>query len=127
MTQPAPPSEDPASAARLVLVVDDEDDQRELLVTLVRRAGYRVVGAASGEDALTRLETVDPDLALIDLLLPGMDGAALSEQIRRRFPGCPIVLTSVLDVSDYPRADAVLPKPFSRAQMVAVLRRLLPS
>jgi CheY-like chemotaxis protein len=111
----------------VVLVVDDEEDQRGLLVTLVRRAGYRVVEAATAEDALAWLEIAEPDLALIDLLLPGMDGAELSERIRSRFPRCPIVLTSVLDVSDYPRADAVLPKPFSRAQMMAVLNRLLPS
>lgn len=126
MTKPSPRTASMAPGIPLVLVVDDEDDQRALLATLVRRAGYRVAEVATGEEALEQLDSITPDLALIDLLLPGMDGAALSEQIRARCPRCLVVVTSVLDVDTYPRADAVLPKPFSRSQMMDVLTRLLP-
>ena len=126
MTQPSARSDGPVPAVQSVLVVDDEEDQRTLLATLLHRAGYRVVPAATAEEALRLLESMEPGLALIDLLLPGMDGAELSRQIRHRYPGCPIVVMSVLDVDSYPRADAVLPKPFSRSQLTDVLTRLLP-
>jgi CheY-like chemotaxis protein len=60
--------------AAQILVVDDEQNIRILLEAVLESAGYRVVLAARGEEALARATEVHPDLALIDLRMPGMDG-----------------------------------------------------
>ncbi|GGM17046.1 hypothetical protein GCM10011594_41410 [Nakamurella endophytica] len=109
-------------AALTVLVVDDEEDQRSLLTTHVTRAGCRPVPVASAEQALVEIATLVPDVAVIDLNLPGMDGRTLARIVRERFPDCALVITSVLDPQDYPEADAVLPKPFTRSRLLEVLQ-----
>jgi len=106
------------------LVVDDEPDERALLATHLRRAGCEVVEAVDAERALeTDLSTVD--VAFVDLRLPGIDGWELIEVLRERRPGLPVVVTSVLDAVDYPRAEAVVTKPFSRVDVEAALRTAL--
>jgi CheY-like chemotaxis protein len=59
----------------------------------------------------------------LDLLLPGVDGWQLAAELKIRFPGCPVAITSVLDVQDYPSAEELLPKPVTRAQIAAILSR----
>lgn len=107
-----------------VLVVDDEPDQLELLVTLLRRSGCDVIGATTGEQALQRAAAVTPELAVIDLRLPGIDGLVVADALRLMHPGCRIALTSVADIEDFPPADAHLPKPFTRQQVLALLTGL---
>ena len=69
-----------------VLVVDDELPIRALTSEILQHAGYRVTAAATGEEALRRLEAVAYDLVVADMRMPGMDGAALYEQICERWP-----------------------------------------
>ncbi|MDQ1569694.1 MAG: hypothetical protein QOF79_368 [Actinomycetota bacterium] len=109
-----------------VLVVEDSDDQRELLRAYFERAGCVVATASSAEDAISAYETEAPELAVIDLVLPGMDGWALIRKLRKDQPDCSIVVTSVLDSREFPEADAILPKPFTGAQIVKVLEKLVP-
>ncbi|AYF97954.1 response regulator transcription factor [Protaetiibacter intestinalis] len=104
----------------LALVVDDSDDQAELLRRYLERAGCRVVTASSAERALELLDGLDPALAVIDLVLPGISGEELAGRLRESHPGCLLAITSVLDASRYPEADAVLPKPFTGAQLARV-------
>ncbi|MCU1549477.1 MAG: response regulator, partial [Glaciihabitans sp.] len=108
-----------------VLVVEDSDDQRELLRAYFERAGCVVATASSAEDAISAYETEAPELAVIDLVLPGMDGWALIRKLRKDQPACSIVVTSVLDSREFPEADAILPKPFTGAQIVKVLEKLV--
>ncbi len=111
------------STGPLALVVDDSDDQAQLLRRYLERAGCRVLVASTAEQALDALDHIRPDLAVIDLLLPGMSGEELAASVRRTHPECLIAITSVLDASRYPEADAVLPKPFTGAQVAAIAGR----
>jgi CheY-like chemotaxis protein len=114
------------AATPLVLVVEDNVDQRDLLRRNFERAGCRVLLAESGEAATLSYRENTPDLAVVDLMLPGMDGSTFIAQLKRDRPRCAIVVTSVLDPMDFPDSDGVLPKPFTRAQVEDVLDSCLP-
>ena len=109
-----------------VLVVDDSDDQRLLLRTYFERAGCVVTEAVNAEEALVYCRDTPPDLAVIDLILPGMDGWALTHHLRLDRPDCVIEITSVLDAEEYPVAQAALPKPVTGAHVRQVLREWVP-
>jgi len=82
------------SPGATVLVVDDDDPVRALACEILELLGYRVLEAESGETALDLLETVRPDLMLLDYAMPGMSGAELAARARRRWPDVPIVFAS---------------------------------
>lgn len=109
-----------------VLVVDDSADQRHLIRRYFELAGCDVVVAASAESAIAAYEQLTPDLAVIDLVLPGMDGWALAARIQADRPECAVAISSVLDSGDYPKAGAALPKPVSRASVREVLLNTVP-
>ncbi|MCX7522347.1 response regulator [Microbacterium sp. STN6] len=109
-----------------VLVVDDSEDLRVLLKAHFEHAGCEVTLAASAEDAIEAYATAEHDLAVIDLILPGMNGWALTERMRLERPHTAVAITSVLDSRDYPQSKAVLPKPVSRASVRDVLMRCVP-
>jgi DNA-binding response OmpR family regulator len=115
-----------ATRCPTVLVVDDEPDQLGLITTFLNREGCIVIAAASGEHALSLPSDLPVDLMILDLLLPGVDGWQLAVELKTRFPGCPVAITSVLDVQDYPSAEESLPKPVTRAQIAALLSRHIP-
>ena len=115
------------NSAPLVLVVEDNPDQRDLLRLNFERSGCRVDLAASAEEAILAYRANAPDLAVIDIILPGMDGPTLIDQLKRELPDCAIVVTSVLDPADFPSSDGVLPKPFTRAQVESVVEACLPN
>ncbi len=118
-----------------VLVVEDEDDIRELVSYNLLREGYQVASVVSGEEALARVENNRPDLMILDLMLPGVDGLTVC----RRFKASPateatpvIVLTAKGEEGDViaglnQGADDYITKPFSPkvliARVKAVLRR----
>lgn len=105
----------------MTLIVDDEPDQLVLLTAYFHRAGCTVIGVPTAEQALALPPDVRLDLMVLDLRLPGIDGWQLTSRLRARYPDCPIAITSVLDVDDYPAADAVLPKPVTRAQVAKLV------
>ena len=109
-----------------VLVVEDSADQAGLLRRYFERAGCTVTIVENAEDAISAYESLTPDLAVIDLVLPGMDGWALIEPLKRDRPGCAVAVTSVLDAMDFPIAEATLPKPFTGEQVRQVLRDTVP-
>jgi CheY-like chemotaxis protein len=109
-----------------VLVVEDSDDQRALLRRYFERAGCVVTTVKNAEDAITAYTRSTPDLAVIDLVLPGMSGRELTERLRLDRPDCVIAVTSVLDESTFPPTEATLPKPFTGAQIRTVLRDFVP-
>lgn len=109
-----------------VLVVDDDDDQRHLLRIHFENAGCDVTVAESAESAIIAYQGEDIDLAVTELLLPGMDGWTLSERIGVDQPECRIAICSVLDKENYPSACVPLPKPVTRASVRRVLQRYVP-
>jgi len=79
------------SGARL-LVVDDDPDMLRLISMRLVSAGYQVTAVTSAETALTQLEIEHPQLVLSDVRLPGRDGLALFDEIRKRHPSLPVIL-----------------------------------
>ncbi|MBU2408191.1 MAG: sigma 54-interacting transcriptional regulator, partial [Gammaproteobacteria bacterium] len=79
------------TAARL-LVVDDDPNMLRLISMRLTSAGYQVTAVTSAESALTQLEIEHPQLVLSDVRLPGRDGLALFDEIRRRHPTLPVIL-----------------------------------
>lgn len=88
-----------------VLIVDDHPSFRTMARALLESEGYEVVGeAANGAAALRATEEVRPDLVLLDVQLPDLDGFELAERIARLQPTTQIVLTSSRDGEDYGRS-----------------------
>jgi len=118
-----------------VLLVDDEEDIRELVRYNLAREGYQVVTVGSGEDALKKVREKPPDLIILDLMLPGIDGFAVCRQLKNddRTAHIPIAMLTVKgEESDIVvglelGADDYITKPFSPkvllARIKAVLRR----
>jgi len=117
----------PGCPSATVLVVDDESDQLGLVTAYLHREGCTVIAVASAEQAMSLPTDLTIDLMILDLRLPGMNGWDLAAELGRRFPGCPVAISSVLEVEHYPpEADEMLPKPISRAQISALLARRVP-
>ena len=108
-----------------VLVVEDSADQAALLRKYFERAGCHVTTTSNAEDAIAAYAAEPPHLAVIDLVLPGMDGWTLAQRLKADVPECAIAITSVLEPADFPDADAILPKPFTGDQVRKVLRDAL--
>ena len=115
-----------------ILVVDDERRYRELLEMNLTRRGYRVLQAADGLSALNQVELETPDLVMLDLMLPDIDGYEVCRRIRERSSVPIIMLTAKAEPAQKVRgfaigADDYVTKPFSAeevlARVVAVLRR----
>jgi len=116
-----------------ILVVDDEEDILELLRFNLTREGYQVRSASTGEEALSLARAEHPDLILLDLMLPGIDGL----EVARRLKGDPltrgmpiVMLTAKGEESDIVTglqlgAEDYITKPFSRKVLVARLRAVL--
>jgi CheY-like chemotaxis protein len=109
-----------------VLIVDDSEDQLFLLQKYFERAGCEVAVASSAEAAIASYEGSTPDLAVIDLVLPGMDGWELAERVKVDNPDCAIAITSVLNPEHYPKGHAALPKPVTGAHVLATLNAHVP-
>ena len=90
-----------------VLVVDDEAGPRQALMRLLTKQGYETVGAGDGREALRALEAATPDVILLDLMMPGMDGIELLEALQRhpQWKALPVVvLTALSDTHTVNRA-----------------------
>jgi CheY-like chemotaxis protein len=117
----------------LVLVVDDDDRSRELLRIVLRHAGYRVVAAPNTQAAIALLATERPDAALVDLLMPGMNGLDFCRWVRAQpeFSAMRFVLLTGMDTEETREesraagADAVVTKPFDRLRLLERLAGLL--
>jgi len=113
-----------------VLVVDDEPIVREVVVSYLRREGFRTLEAADGEEARRLLEQGDPGLVVLDLMLPGIDGLELCRWIRSRSDVPVIMLTARGEETDRIvglelGADDYVTKPFSPRELAARVRAVL--
>jgi DNA-binding response OmpR family regulator len=113
-----------------ILVVDDEKDIRNLLQMTLEENGYDVVGATNGKEALEMLKQADIQLAIVDVMMPVMDGFNLVRTLREFSPVPVIFLTSRSDEMDKVLglslgADDYLAKPFSVAELLARVKAIL--
>jgi len=121
---------DPEEKKQRLLIVDDEEIQREMLKSILERAGYVVTTAENGFDALAHLEEGGYDLVLSDQRMPQMDGLDLLKRIRSTDPDLPVVLmTAYGSVSTAVEAmkrgaSDYLTKPFERDELMLVLDKV---
>jgi DNA-binding response OmpR family regulator len=113
-----------------VLVVDDEDHIVELARLYLSREGYQVEGVGDGAAALTRFGQLKPDLVVLDIMLPGVDGLTICKEIRKQSQVPIIMLTARDEVTDKVvglevGADDYLTKPFHPQELVARAKALV--
>lgn len=116
-----------------ILIVDDEEDILELVAYNLKREGYQTVSAVSGEEALKKCRSETPDLIVLDLMLPGIDGLQVMKTLRedsvtKNIPT--VMLTAKGDEADIVTglelgADDYISKPFSPRVLLARVRAVL--
>ncbi len=107
-----------------ILVVDDENTIREVVRRYLEREGFTVREAEDGYEALDAIEEFPPDLIVLDLMLPGIDGLTITRNLRDRQPIPIVMLTAKSEVRDRIRgldlgADDYVTKPFSPQELVS--------
>src|ERR671917_1951151 len=126
--------ENPDGALPTVMVVEDFEDNRFMMRRLLEMSGYQVLEAINGEEAVELAHRERPQLILMDLSLPQLDGLAATRRIRQHadLRDVPIVAVSAHDTADF-HADALaagcndyVTKPIDFDQLEALLNRLLP-
>jgi CheY-like chemotaxis protein len=113
----------------MILLVEDEERAREVFARILRKAGYAVVEAGDGLEALSLLERMRCDLVISDILMPNLNGYALVARIRAKWPDLPIVLTSGYLSQDGGKtimdgSVEFIPKPIDSEVLIATVRRL---
>lgn len=127
-----------------ILVIDDERDVRIVLKEVLQREGYDVTLAVNGREGLEKLESGGADLVITDVIMPGIDGVATVENVRKSHPEMPVIVMSgggnvapmeyepgAISTSAYlasaakAGADRTLTKPFERQELVTAVKELL--
>ncbi len=118
---------------RKILVVEDDEDQLEIIRLILEKAGFAVGTAANGTDALIKTRSISPDLIILDLMLPGLNGFDICETLRKdpATASVPIVILTGL-CSQFGRlagfesgANEFLTKPFKMEELVSKVDKLL--
>jgi two-component system, chemotaxis family, chemotaxis protein CheY len=117
-------------ARRRILIVDDDESIRQFIEMALTDRGYEIVTAEHGRAALESIAAHPPDLILLDMRMPVMDGWAFAKEYEKRpGPHAPVVvLTAARDAEEYATqivADAYLPKPFDLKSLHGVVTELL--
>lgn len=115
-----------------ILVIDDDPNMLKLASATLQAAGYEVHSASDGEQGLKKARAEQPDLLIVDLILPELDGWRVCQQLKldERFRQTPMLMLSSLvqdEVGKKPieLGDAYLAKPFAGAQLLAKVKELL--
>jgi CheY-like chemotaxis protein len=115
---------------RRVLVVDDDEQLRYVLSETMTEDGYEVQAASNGREAIAIMQSWHPDLIVLDLMMPVMDGAAFrQEQLRLGLDdGVPLIVLSaareMASLAERVGAAAAVPKPFELDELLATVERL---
>jgi two-component system alkaline phosphatase synthesis response regulator PhoP len=119
--------------SQTILIVDDEQTTAQLVKMVLKKQGYRVVTSGNGPEALRIADDLIPDLVLLDIVLPGMDGFQVCQYIRKnpRTATIPVIMFSGLDrPADQHKAfevgsDDYLTKPVKMADLLEKIRKIL--
>jgi DNA-binding response OmpR family regulator len=114
-----------------IMIVDDDSNIRELVIALLQNNGFEVCEAADGHEALQNIDIDNPDLAIIDIMMPNMDGFELCRHLRSYYENMPILmLTAKGELANKVKgfglgADDYLTKPFEGDELVVRVQALL--
>lgn len=115
-----------------VLIVDDDEVIRSLLRMTLPEEGFDLVEARDGEEALQLTDARAPALVLLDWRMPGLSGAEVLPELKRRHPDAPVIVLTAEPETQHRQtaeslgADVFITKPFSPLQLLATVERLLP-
>ena len=120
-----------SSNGKKILVVDDEELTTQLAKTFLEKYGFKVIIASDGEAGLEMAEAENPDLILLDVMLPSMDGFSVCKKLKENdnFKNTPILmftakgLSSDIEEGKAVGADEYIVKPFSGKALVATIRK----
>ena len=119
------------ASIKKVLVVDDETDTLELIKLVLESGGFETILAASGMEALERVKNTKPDLVLLDIMMPDMDGWDVFRKIKEKYPKIPIaILTAKAQNIDkllglhVLKADEYITKPFGKNELINKVKKL---
>lgn len=116
-----------------ILVVDDEPDVLYLIKRILERNGFSVIGAEDGESCLEMLKTERPDLIILDVMMPGLNGWQVSDKIKtdENLRDIPVIILTVrsedadMQKSINSKADAHLNKPINQSNLIETIKKLL--
>jgi two-component system response regulator PilR (NtrC family) len=114
-----------------ILIVDDEEVLRDVLDVMLRREGFEILTAASGEEALNVLETEEVDLVILDVMLPGISGIDTLRSIRISTPALPVIVITAFSSIDGAieamkyGAFHYIPKPFKNEEVILTVNKAL--
>ncbi|HEY6586403.1 MAG TPA: response regulator [Candidatus Methanoperedens sp.] len=122
------------NSTKKVLVVDDEPDTLELVKLVLESGGFEAVLANNAKEALAQIAAVRPDLVLLDIMMPDMDGWDVFRKMKERDPGIPIaILTAKAQNIDkllglhVLKADDYITKPFGKNELISKVKKLTES
>ena len=112
----------------MILLVDEEEGYRELIARVLTKAGYEVLQAADGLEALSTLEKSKIDLVISDILMPGVNGYALVARLRAKWPNMPVILTTGFLSQDAAKSMMngsvdFIPKPINAEILIDMIHR----
>lgn len=117
--------------AKKVLVVDDEPDTLELVKLVLESGGFKTLLASTGEEALNQVAISKPDLVLLDIMMPDMDGWEVFRKLKEKYSKMPIaILTAKAQNIDrllglhVLKADDYITKPFGKNELIDRVRKL---
>ncbi len=120
------------NAIKKVLIVDDEPDTLELIKLVLESGGFETMLAANGMEALAQIERTKPDLVLLDIMMPDMDGWDVFRRIKEINPKIPVaILTAKAQNIDkllglhVLKADDYITKPFGKNELIGKVRKLV--
>jgi len=121
----------PESTTPVVLLVDDSRDERDMYTQQLEATGYRVQIAENGEDALQRVAAEVPDVVIMDLAMPVLDGWEATRRLKESHPGVPVIVLSGHTGGEEGRrakeagSDVLLTKPFGPEALELAIRIVL--
>ncbi len=118
------------SPRKRVLIIDDEIESTTLMKLVLMSAGLDVVGVASGEESLVKASEIKPDVILLDLMMPSMDGWQTFENLRKITEAPVVFVSAKTDKFDIVRglelgADDYVTKPFHPSELIARVQKVI--
>ncbi len=116
----------------LILVVDDEEDIRASVKTVLEDEHFRVITANEGRDCLTKLKTIQPDLIILDIIMPGLTTREILMSLRKMKKKIPIIFLTVVRLAETTKKEIIpgsmvdyIEKPFDNVDFISRVKKAL--